>query len=106
MLTQDTLQSTAQALKEHFVLQKIAETEKIDVNDDDLDVEIDRIADQTNQSPRRVRAQMEKEDLLETLAAQIIERKTLDLILEAAEYQDVPLEPEKAVATVEEQAVA
>src|SRR5207249_3886041 len=61
MLTQDTLRSTAQTLKEHFVLQKIAETEKIDVNDDDLDVEIDRIADQTNQSPRRVRAQMEKE---------------------------------------------
>lgn len=105
LLQQDILRSTALALKEHFVLQKIAEVEKIDVGDDEIDAEIESIADQSEQSPRRVRAQLEKDDLLDTLAAQIIERKTLDLILESAEYEDVPLDQESAVATVEQQAV-
>ena len=91
---QDVLQSTALALKEHFVLQKIAEVEKIDVDDDDINDEIERIADQNDESPRRVRARLEKEDLLETLAAEIIERKALDLILDSAEYEDVPLDQE------------
>jgi trigger factor len=107
LLEQDILQSTAQALKEHFVLQKIAEVEKIDVSDDDLNEEIERIAEQDGESPRRVRARLEREDLLEALAAEMIERKALDLILDSAEYDDVPLgqEDQPAVSTVEAQAV-
>jgi trigger factor len=110
LLEQDVLRSTEQALKEHFVLQKIAEVEDIDVDDDDLADEIDAIAEQNNESPRRVRARLEKDDLMDALAAEIIERRSLDLILESAEYEDVPLGREEdeeaaAVATVEEQAV-
>jgi trigger factor len=107
LLEQDVLRSTEMALKEHFVLQKIAEVEKLEVNDDDINDEIDRIADQNRESPRRVRARLEKEDLLETLAAQLIERKALDLILQHAEYEDVPVGAVAAQvpATVEEQAV-
>ena len=98
----------AAALKEHFVLQKIAEEEKIEVDDQDIDDEIYRLADQTGESPRKVRARIEKEDMLDALAAEMIERKALDLILDSAEYEDVPLEPqeqEASMATVEEQAV-
>src|SRR5579884_2432237 len=107
LLEQDILQSTALALKEHFVLQKIAEVEKIDVNDDDLNAEIERIAEQDGESPRRVRARLEREDLLDALAAEMIERKALDLILDSAEYEEVPLgqEDQPAVSTVEAQAV-
>jgi trigger factor len=108
VLRQDILASTALALKEHFVLQKIAEVEKIDVEEEDIDDEIARIAAQTDDSPRRVRARLEKEDLLDALAAEMVERKALDLILESADYEDVPLDQEAAqpaLATVEEQAV-
>ena len=49
------------------------------------------MADQTDESPRRVRARLEKEDMLDALAAEMIERKALDLILDTAEYEDVPL---------------
>jgi trigger factor len=107
LLQQDTLRSTAQGLKEHFVLQKIAEAEKIDINEDDVNAEIDRMASQSNESPRRIRARLEKEDMLEALTAQLIERKALDLILEHAVYEDVvPDRPaHAAVATIEEQAV-
>jgi trigger factor len=107
MMRQDVLRSTEASLKEHFVLQKIAETEKIDVSEDEINEEIERIAEQNNEAPRRVRARFEKEDLLDTLAAQIIERKTLDLVLGSAEYEDVQVgaEAEKAIATSEQQAV-
>jgi trigger factor len=107
LLEQDILRSTALALKEHFVLEKIAEVEEIDVTEDDLNDEIERLADQKNVSPRRLRAQLEKEDMLETLAAEMVERKALDLILDSAVYEDVPLgqEDQPAVSTVETQAI-
>jgi trigger factor len=107
LLEQDAIRNTTLALKEHFVLQKIAEVEKIDVDEDDINDEINRIAEQDDESPRRVRARLEKEDLMEALAAEIIEAKALDLVLESAVYEDVPLGGSEAgpVATVEEQAV-
>ncbi len=107
LLQQDIVKSTAQSLKEHFVLQKIAEVEKVDVDENDINDEIDRIAALNNESPRRLRARMEKEDLLEALAVEIIERKSLDLILQSADYEDVALGPQaaKSVSTVEQQAV-
>jgi trigger factor len=108
VLEQDILQSTALALKEHFVLQKIAEVEKIDVTEDDINDEIERMAVNNNESPRRLRARLEREDLLDALAAEMIERKALDLILDSAEYEEVPLgqeENQPAVSTVEAQAV-
>src|SRR5205814_4952595 len=103
LMEQNILRSTELGLKEHFVLQKIAETEKIQVNDDDLDAEIERMADQANESPRRVKARLEKEDMLDALAAEMMERQALDLILESATYEDVPVgaDLQSAVSTVE-----
>jgi len=108
VLQNDIYRSTTAALKEHFVLQKIAEDEKLDVTDDDIDNEIERIASRSNESPRKVRARLEKEDLIDSLAAELLETKALDLILESAEFEEVPLVPseeDEAVATVEQQAI-
>lgn len=109
LLEQDALKSTAAALKEHFVLQKIAEVEKIEIEDDDLDAEIDRIADQSGESARRVRARMEKEDMMEALATDLLERKALDMILATATYEDYEWKPEQEqgdVATLSEGAMS
>jgi trigger factor len=108
LLEQDALKSTADALKEHFVLQKIAEVEKIEIEQDDIDEEIDRIAEQSGESFRRVKARLEKEDLMEAVAADLLERKALDLILSSATYEEYELKSEEQqgeVATVEAQAV-
>jgi trigger factor len=105
MLERDVLSSTALAMKEHFVLQKIAEQEKLDLEPHEIDEEIERLADQYKETPRRVRAQLERDDLMETLAAQLIERKALDLILESAVYEEIPIGKEEGMATVETQAV-
>jgi trigger factor len=105
LLERDVLNSTALALKEHFVLQKIAEVEKLEVSDDEIEAEIDAIADQVGESARRVRAQYEREDMIETLAAQLIERKALDLVLGSAEYEEVAMEQEAGMSASEAQAV-
>ena len=105
MLQRDVLSSTAQALKEHFMLQKIAEEEKLEIDETDIDDEIHRIADMYGESPRRIRAQFEREDLLETLAAQLIERKSLDLILDSAQYEEVAMGKEGGMSTSEAQAI-
>ncbi len=91
LLQQDTLASTEKALKEHFVLQKIAEVENIDVSDDDINEEIDSIAERSEESPRKVRARLEREDMMESLVMEILERKALDLVLQSATYEDVPM---------------
>ncbi|HEY4232523.1 MAG TPA: trigger factor, partial [Lacipirellulaceae bacterium] len=66
-LRQNSAASTATALKEHFILERIAEEEKIDVEDGDYDKEIFLIAAQSGESPRRVRAQLEKRGLMDVL---------------------------------------
>jgi trigger factor len=105
LLQQDAINSTAVSLKEHFVLQKIAEVEKLDVDQDDIDQEIEVLAEQSDESPRKVRARLEKEELMDTLMTEIIERKALDLVLASAEYEDVPLKAEgPAIGAVEGEA--
>ncbi len=100
LLERDVLRSTELSLKEHFVLQKIAEVEKIEIEDADIDEEVVRIAEANDESPRRLRARLEREDLMEALAIELIERRALDLILQNAEYEDVKLTPTKEDSTV------
>jgi trigger factor len=91
-LRQNAVTSTRQALKEHFILDKIAEKESIEVLPSDIETEIRWMASQRGESPRRVRARLEKSGVIENLEAQIRERKAVDIILERAKYKDVPME--------------
>ena len=86
------LERTAVLLKEHFILERIAEEEEIEDSPADYELEIARIAVQRNDSPRRVRARLERTGQMDSLRNMIIERKVLDLIEEHAtikgtEYQ-------------------
>jgi trigger factor len=108
VLRQNVLQSTAVSLMEHFVLQKIAETEKIEIQDADIDTEIRRIASQSGETFRKVKAQMERDDMIEALATELLERKALDIVLNNAVYEEFEIkkeEEEGEVATIETQAV-
>jgi trigger factor len=95
ILRQNSRAATAQALKEHFILERIAEDQQIDAVEDDYEAEIKLIASQNNQSPRRVRARLEKSGAMDALRNQIIERKVIDLILEHAQFDEVPYQPEE-----------
>ncbi|MFM8734776.1 MAG: trigger factor [Pirellulales bacterium] len=91
-LRQSVMASTARALKEHFILEKIAEAEGIADTAADYDEEIRAIAAQSGESPRRVRASLERRGLMDVLRNQIIERKTIDLVTSHASFKDTPFE--------------
>jgi trigger factor len=102
VLRQNSRASTARALKEHFILERIAEDQEIDAVESDYDDEIAIIARQSNESPRRVRAKLEKRGSMDVLRNQIIERKVVDLILAHAVFKEVPYEIEMSdVAAME-----
>jgi trigger factor len=97
-------ETTLRSLKEFFILAKIADAESIKVEDSDLEDEIDLIAARSDESPRRVRARVEKEGLADALASQILERKTLDRILEFVKFEEVPLQEQATVETLDQTA--
>jgi trigger factor len=91
-IQQDLLGSTAKSLKEHFILERIAEENELDVTPQELDLHIELLARQQNVSTRRIRAREEKRGGMDALRNQIVERKAIGLINEHAEFTDVPLE--------------
>lgn len=102
-LLQNSQTSTAQALKEHFVLERLAEDQEIEDEPVDYDLEIALIAQQSGETPRRVRAQLEKRDMMDSLRNQIIERKALELIMSKAKFNDTPYELEDIEAEAVDQ---
>jgi len=95
-LRQNSRAMVAQALKEHFILEKIAEVEGVEETQEDYDKEIALIAAQNGVTPRRVRAQIEKSGEMDILRNQIVERKVIDLIADAAVFREVPFKIEDA----------
>ncbi len=79
---------TIKALREHFILEKIAEELKIEPNAEQYEKEIELIAEQSESSPRRVRARLEKTGQMDALRNQIIEREVIRVITEAASVTD------------------
>ena len=63
------------------------------------------IAAQSEQTPRRMRARLEKEGMMDVLRNQIIERKVIELILSHAEFKEVPYSPEGIEAEAIDQGV-
>lgn len=92
-LRQRAISMTRQNLKEHFVLDRVAEEEGIEVTNSELETEIAMMALQAGENPRRVRARLIKTGVIENLRAQIRERKAVDVILGAADFVDVEGEP-------------
>ena len=84
-LRQNILDKTERLLKEHFILERIAEEESIEDTPQDYDLEIAKVAVQMNDSPRRVRARLERNGQMDSLRNMIIERKVIELITEKAD---------------------
>jgi trigger factor len=92
-IRQDALVTTRQALKEHFVLDKIATKEGIECEQSDIDRELLMMSFQSGEPVRRIRARMVKTGMIENLEAQMRERKAVDFILEKASFEEVPRKP-------------
>ncbi len=81
-------ESTIRALREHFVLEKIAEDLKVEPSAQDYDSEIELIAEQNDTSPRRIRARLEKSGQMDAIRNQIIERQVIARIVAAGKISE------------------
>ena len=68
-----------------FILEEIADIQKIKVSQQDLEQRIDQMADASNQDRNKVKEYLEKEELLDNLKSEIGTAKTLDFLLEKAQ---------------------
>ena len=100
-IRQNAIENTRQALKEHFVLDRVATAENIECEDTDIDHELSMMAFQSGESTRRIRARMLKSGMMDNLKAQLRERKAVDHVIEKVSFTECEREPfaENDVAT-------
>ena len=79
---------TVQSLREHFVLEKLAEAMELEPKAEEYDKEIELIAEQSDMSPRRIRARLEKSGQMDALRNQIVERQVIEKIAAAGDMTD------------------
>jgi trigger factor len=94
---QNAQASTELALREHFILEQIAEELKIEADDADYDAEVKLIAQQSDEPERRVRARLEKSGQMDALRNQIIERKVIEAIVAQATITEQAVERDNSV---------
>jgi trigger factor len=90
-LRQAAVANTAFFMKERFLLEKIAETDKIEITEDDIDAGIDELSERFSESARRVRARLERDGLLDSFQRTLFEKKTVGKLLETCKVNNVPL---------------
>ncbi len=69
-----------QEVKASLVLDKIAEEEKIEVSDEEIDREIEALATQSKQTPEEIRARLTRDGALDRIRNRIRSEKTLDFL--------------------------
>lgn len=69
-----------QEVKASLLLEKIADEEKIEVGDDEIDREVEALAKQTNQAPEEIRARLTKDGALDRIRNRIRNEKALDFL--------------------------
>ena len=75
-----------------FILDRIAETEKIEVTDEELSREIQQFAESVGQTEEVLRARLTKDGRVDSIAEQVRHRKALDLVITSAEIRTEELE--------------
>ena len=81
-----------------LLLERIAEAEEIDVSDEEVESEIELLAQSRRQTPEQVRAALTKQGGERSIADRLRHRKALDLLIENANVRDEEWREEEADA--------
>jgi trigger factor len=85
----DSLKEQARyELRSSLLLEEIADEEKIDVSDQEIEDEINAIADASRQTPEQVRAVLTKQGGERSIAGRLRNRKALDFLVANAKVTD------------------
>lgn len=79
-----------------LILGMIAETEKIVVTQEDMDAEIERIADAVGQSPEEVEARLTKEEGMPNIVSRLRSDKVVDFLVSQAAITTEEYDPKEA----------
>lgn len=71
-------------VRARFLLDKIAEAEDVSVSEQEIDAEIQRIAESEEVAPESVRAKLEADESLDAFRNSILQRKILDFLVDGA----------------------
>jgi trigger factor len=83
-------------VRSSMLLDEIAETENIDISDEEIDAEIESIASASRQTKEQVRAALTKDGGERSIAHRLRSRKALDLLIENANITDAEWTEPKA----------
>jgi len=70
----------AQEVKAALLLEKIAEEEKLEVSDAEIDREVEALAEQSKQTPEAIRSRLTRDGALDRIRSRIRNEKTLDFL--------------------------
>lgn len=85
-----------QNIRVSMLVNEIAAVEKVDVTEGDVDKEISRIAEQRRRAPEAVKAELVKEDRMDSLIDRIRFSKTVDFLVDQASVTEVEPAPASA----------
>ena len=83
-------------LRSSLLLERLADEEKIEVSDQDIDDEINAIAVASKQAPEQVRAILTKQDGERSIAGRLRNRKALDVLMANANVTDEEWQEEES----------
>jgi trigger factor len=75
-----------------LILDRIGQTEKIEVSEDEMNQELEQYAASMNQSIDALRARLTKEGALDSIKEQVKNRKALDLVIASADIRTEEVE--------------
>jgi trigger factor len=87
-LEQRYREGVERSLKREVLLAAVARQEKLEVSDDEVAGEIDRMAQADPRQAARVRARYQAPDRRQALRESLLERKALDWLINAADVRD------------------
>jgi trigger factor len=89
----DLKTAAEQAVRVDLALRAVADAEHLECTDDDLDAEIDEVAQRVGEKPARVRQEFERGGQLAAVRSDVRKRKALDWLLERVEIVDEQGQP-------------
>ncbi len=81
--------------KVELLLDKIAQLENVEVTDEDVNQEINELAERVGDDANKVRARLEKNDQIDSMKFNIRKKKVYDILIDSANIVDKLPEPEK-----------
>lgn len=103
--SQELRETATNGVKVDLALRAVADAEGIECTDEDLEAEIEGVAERVGQSPEQVRAQFERVGQLSAVRSDIRKRKALEWLLERVEVLDQegnPIDRSELEAPVDE----